>query len=171
MNHELKQADRNLTQLESWRIFGGKSKRKGRKAEKLARAHSSRFPDDDAKEVSPPRRRRSSNDGSKSPASLPSSRKPSRSNIVDGLAGRDADEAEQLDRIRRKDDTINAGLDEIDSMLDALGGDARRMNAQVRRQNSRLGVMNEALEESEARTARVNARARHNVGYYGRPDL
>ena len=44
------------------------------------------------------------------------------------------------------------------------------MNAQVRRQNSRLGVMNEALEESEARTARVNARA-HNVGYYGRPDL
>ena len=56
-------------------------------------------------------------------------------------------------------------------MLDALGGDARRMNAQVRRQNTRLGVMNEALEESEARTARVNARARHNVGYYGRPDL
>ena len=29
MNHELKQADRNLSQLESWRIFGGKSKRKG----------------------------------------------------------------------------------------------------------------------------------------------
>ena len=56
-------------------------------------------------------------------------------------------------------------------MLDALGGDARRMNAQVRRQNSRLGVMSEALGESEARTARVNARARHNVGYYGRPDL
>ena len=138
----------------------------------MARAHSSRFPEDDAKEVSPPRRRRSSNDGSKSPASLPSSsRKPSRSNIVDGLEGRDADEAAALDTIRRKDDAVNAGLDEIDSMLDALGGDARRMNAQVRRQNSRLGVMNEALEESEARTARVNARARHNVGYYGRPDL
>ena len=172
MNHELKQADRNLTQLESWRIFGGKSKRKGRKAEKLARAHSSRFPEDEKEpSKSPPRRRRSSNDGSKSPASLPSSRKPSRSNIVDGLEGRDADEAAALDNIRRKDDTINAGLDEIDSMLDALGGDARRMNAQVRRQNSRLGVMNEALEESEARTARVNARARHNVGYYGRPDL
>ena len=148
-----------------------------RKAEKMARAHSSRFPEDEKEPSkspprrSPPRRRRSSNDGSKSPASLPSSRKPSRANIVDGLEGRDADEAEQLDRIRRKDDTINAGLDEIDSMLDALGGDARRMNAQVRRQNSRLGVMNEALEESEARTARVNARARHNVGYYGRPDL
>ncbi len=176
MNHELKQADRNLSQLESWRIFGGKSKRKGRKAEKLARAHSSRFPEEESSSKSPPRRspprrRRSSNDGSKSPASLPSSRKPSRSNIVDGLEGRDADEAAALDTIRRKDDTINAGLDEIDSMLDALGGDARRMNAQVRRQNSRLGVMNEALEESEARTARVNARARHNVGYYGRPDL
>ncbi len=177
MNHELKQADRNLSQLESWRIFGGKSKRKGRKAEKLARAHSSRFPEDEKEPSkspprrSPPRRRRSSNDGSKSPASLPSSRKPSRSNIVDGLEGRDADEAAALDNIRRKDDTINAGLDEIDSMLDALGGDARRMNAQVRRQNTRLGVMNEALEESEARTARVNARARHNVGYYGRPDL
>ena len=60
---------------------------------------------------------------------------------------------------------------EIDSMLDALSGDAKRMNAQVRRQNSRLGVMGEALGESEARTANVNARARHNVGYYGRPDL
>ena len=59
---------------------------------------------------------------------------------------------------RRKDDTINAGLDEIDSMLDALGGDARRMNAQVRRQNSRLGVMNEAQLE-EARTARVRRAA------------
>ena len=169
MNHELKQADRNLTQLESWRIFGGKSKRKGRKAEKMARRILVDSPTMMQRTVSPPRRRRSSNDGSKSPASLPSSRKPSRSNIADGLEGRDADEAERWIRIRRKDDTINAGLDEIDSMLDALGGDARRMNAQVRRQNSRLGVMNEALEESEARTARVNARARHNVGYYGRP--
>lgn len=171
MNHELAQADRNLSQLESWRIFGGKSKRKGRKAEKLARAHSSRGDDEtgEAKSDSPPRRRRSSR--TKEEATPTPPRRPSRSNVAQGLEGRDVEENAQLDRIRRKDDAVNSGLDEIDSMLDALSGDAKRMNAQVRRQNSRLGVMGEALGESEARTANVNARARHNVGYYGRPDL
>ena len=45
-----------------------------------------------------------------------------------------------------------------DSMLYALGGDARRMNAQVRRQNSRLGHERATRRERGA-TARVNARA------------
>ena len=44
-------------------------------------------------------------------------------------------------------------------MLDALGGDARRMNAQVLNSEPRLGVMNEALEESRRGPARQRPRA------------
>ena len=56
-------------------------------------------------------------------------------------------------------------------MLDALGGDARRMNAQVRRQNSRLGVTNGAHRRERGRGPRASTPARGDVGYYGRPDL
>lgn len=66
---------------------------------------------------------------------------------------------------------MNRGLDDLDGLLDALGDQAKAMNAQTRRQNRRLDDVRDELAEAEVGTARVNARARHNVGYYGRPDL
>mmetsp|Transcript_12170 Transcript_12170/g.37466 ORF Transcript_12170/g.37466 Transcript_12170/m.37466 type:complete len:412 (-) Transcript_12170:63-1298(-) len=201
-NSSLKEADKRLDSLESWRIFGGKSKKKGRKAEKLTRRAAER---DGAAAASPEagkklssrgstldsideapgsgRRllRRSSSTAGKdlgdrrlSSSSMEGGRRLSRrgsSNVTMGLEGRDDEEKAALQRIAARDEEVNRGLDDLDGLLDALGNQAKAMNTHVRRQSKKLDDVRDELHDAEVGTARVNARARHNVGYYGRPDL
>jgi len=160
MNHELKVANKNMNRLESWRIFGGGSKKAGskakaRKKQELKREEERRGPAREFSEDAP------------SLSERPASRRPSRRNIAAGREGRTPEEAEALKRMAAKDDAVNSGLDDVDDLLDALSREARAMNAQTRRQNEKLGTIQGQLGDAEARTARVNERARHNVGYYG----
>jgi len=175
LNDNVDKADRNFDKLERWRVFGGRSKKKGaRAAARAARDAQSSGDGGSPRDAAAPVAV-SGGGGLDAAAGGPAEassgksvadrRRASRTNIAEGLSARDESDQAALDRIATNDDEINAGLDDIDAMLDDLGDTARALGATTKRHNAKLQTMTERVDTASSGVARINERAHYNVRY------
>ena len=169
INHNVERADKNFDTLERWRIFGGKSRKKGKKAGKEQRKQISKDNEKFEDKVAAKKGdlgmeydRSDSNDLDRDDLA---SSGPKHQNVAKGLKGRNAEEQAQIDAIAAKDDTINSGLDDIDKLLDVLGDTAKQLGDQTQKHNEKLKLMTGTTDEAQVGVARINERAQYNVRY------
>lgn len=178
----LKHSNMQFNEFESWRVFGGKSKVLGKKAEKkfqpIERSGSNRSRTRQAAAkygVAVPERPRPRRFASApahlrvpSPESvkweLAPSPKSSKARVAWGLEGRDAEEEDALNVIRNNDDDINRGLDQVDALIDRLADRADVIRRTASEHNDKLDDVAGKVDGVSRGVSRVNARAKHNVG-------